>query len=126
MHKYLYKLGVITVVRTCSPTTIRNGSVSLEGTSVGTIASYQCDEGYSLVRGHSVRICLKTFQWSGSQPICTCKCQFSIAHMRYVRIVYTFNALVYHSCLSPHMNKVTIKLSKLLNMLCRYDISVLM
>ena len=46
-----------------------NGSVSLEGTGVGDMASYSCNTGYELI-GDDTRTCQADGSWSGSPPTC--------------------------------------------------------
>ncbi len=46
-----------------------NGVVTLEGVTLGSIATYSCNEGFAL-NGPSVRICEGVGDWSGISPIC--------------------------------------------------------
>ena len=46
-----------------------NGRVSLNGITVGSLATYECDPGFVL-RGNERRSCLSTGRWSGSDPEC--------------------------------------------------------
>ena len=73
-----------------------NGQVDVSSTSVGSLATYQCNIGYILV-GVTQRICRPNGQWSNSEPICaskhlknmkiTCKCKYNI-YMYFVCIIY--------------------------------------
>ena len=60
--------GGTTCTRLSSPS---NGAVTFSSSflSSGTIATYTCDLGYSLV-GSSSRVCLAFGSWNGSQPYC--------------------------------------------------------
>ena len=46
-----------------------NGQVSLNGTTLGSIATYTCDPGHSLI-GDMERICQENGTWSGNEPTC--------------------------------------------------------
>ena len=46
--------------------------VSLDGTRLGSMATYQCNTGYELV-GDSERQCTEEGVWSGNQPDCDSK-----------------------------------------------------
>lgn len=46
-----------------------DGSVSLSGTTVGSTATYSCNDGFTL-QGQSTRTCQSNSQWSGSAPTC--------------------------------------------------------
>lgn len=46
-----------------------NGSVSLNGVTVGSLATYECDPGF-ILSGNQRRSCLATGRWSGSDPQC--------------------------------------------------------
>ena len=50
-------------------TNITNGVVMMDGTSLGSIASYMCDLDFQL-EGASVRRCKGDGQWSGQPPEC--------------------------------------------------------
>ena len=52
---------------------IRFGSVSLTGTGFGSVATYVCDAGYTLV-GSLTRTCQASGEWSGEEPICRGVC----------------------------------------------------
>ena len=47
----------------------RNGDVKLTGTTVGSTATYVCDDGFVL-RGNQLRKCLSNGRWSGNEPFC--------------------------------------------------------
>ncbi len=42
----------------------------MTGTTVGSTASYTCDQGFFLTNGDSVRQCQPNGQWSGNEPTC--------------------------------------------------------
>ena len=46
-----------------------NGQVSLNGTTLGSIATYTCDTGFDLI-GDMERICQANGNWSGNEPTC--------------------------------------------------------
>ena len=46
-----------------------NGFVTINGRTFGSIATYQCDEGFILV-GDMQRMCQINGEWSGNEPIC--------------------------------------------------------
>ena len=48
---------------------IKNGKVVLSGTTVGSIATYNCRFGYALIGG-STRTCQINGEWSGEEPFC--------------------------------------------------------
>ena len=47
----------------------RNGNVILTGTTVGSTATYVCDDGFVLI-GNQLRRCMSNGLWSGEEPIC--------------------------------------------------------
>ena len=47
-----------------------NGQISIPATTLGSMATYSCDPGYTL-DGNASRICGSDGQWSGSQPSCS-------------------------------------------------------
>ena len=46
-----------------------NGQVSLDETTVGSIATYTCDPGFMLI-GNMERTCQENGEWSGNEPTC--------------------------------------------------------
>ena len=100
---YIFSLSVAgstTCTRLSSPP---GGAVTFSSSSLssGTIATYTCYSGYSLV-GSSSRICLSSGSWNGSQPYCQrqgvwgmsyvvgfCWLMFSI-HFSYTQEVYKY------------------------------------
>ena len=48
---------------------VSGGRVCYSGDSVGSVAVYFCDDGYTL-QGDSTRECLSTGLWNGSTPLC--------------------------------------------------------
>ena len=57
---------------TCAKHFQKDGSVSFEGLNIGWVATYECNKG-SILKGNSMRQCLVTGDWSGSQPECKSK-----------------------------------------------------
>ena len=52
-----------------------NGTIELrEGTLFGSIAVYDCDDGFEVV-GSIVRVCLETGEWSDEAPVCESELQ---------------------------------------------------
>ena len=52
-----------------------NGDISFDGTlngrtTVGTVATYSCEEGYSLSSETTTRTCAGTGEWSGEDYTC--------------------------------------------------------
>lgn len=58
-----------------------NGQVLLSGTTFGSVATYTCNNGYSLV-GSSTRSCQSNGQWSGDAPSCSRKCWEGVRGVR--------------------------------------------
>ena len=55
-----------------------NGMVRTNGTtSPGSIAQYTCNDGYVLV-GNETRTCDSTWSWSGTEPVCNRKYNYSV------------------------------------------------
>ena len=50
----------------------RNGRVLLTGTTVGSKATYICNEKFTLI-SDSTRVCQPNGVWSGQAPTCDCK-----------------------------------------------------
>ena len=50
-----------------------NGRVEAKNRTFGSIAEYECQEGFELRGGDQVRECLATGIWSGIAPFCQCK-----------------------------------------------------
>ena len=46
-----------------------SGTIDLTDTTVGSVASYSCDDGYDLV-GDMMRVCQSDGMWSGDDPQC--------------------------------------------------------
>ena len=57
-----------------------NGVVDQPSNSVGTVAIYDCNEGYLLV-GSDTRTCQESGEWSGEEPGCECK--YSVLNKMY-------------------------------------------
>ena len=52
-----------------------NGNVNVSSMEVGGIAEYNCDLSYTLSDPEAAtRMCLENGSWSGSEPVCECKC----------------------------------------------------
>ena len=47
----------------------QNGAVLVTGTTLGSTATYTCEENFSLL-GPSIRVCGSDGVWSGRAPIC--------------------------------------------------------
>ena len=63
-------LSLSTVADDCGPLNPpTDGLVSITGTTVGSTATYTCNDGFGL-QGQSTRTCQTNGQWSGSAPIC--------------------------------------------------------
>ena len=58
-----------TMLRDSGSIPIQNGFVQYVGTSIGSLATYRCNEGYSLI-GNSQRTCQSNGHWNGSTPEC--------------------------------------------------------
>ena len=58
----------------CPPLTVENGTVTLNGTNPGDVATYMCDSGFTL-EGSQTRVCLPTAVWEliGEEPACFSK-----------------------------------------------------
>ena len=50
-----------------------NGKVNAKKLNIDSIAEYECNDGYTLTGGDSVRKCLAGGSWSGRAPLCECK-----------------------------------------------------
>ena len=59
--------SLIEVNRVCG--SVGGGGVCYSGDSVGSVAVYFCDDGYTL-QGGSTRQCLSTGFWNGTTPHC--------------------------------------------------------
>ena len=51
---------------------IANGNVFQNGVTVGSIATYSCDDGYDLINENE-RMCQPSGVWSGIEPFCKSK-----------------------------------------------------
>ena len=60
-----------------------NGEVSLTGTTLGSKATYSCDDGYVL-EGESRRDCQSNGKWSGKAPTCE-----RMLHLTWIERAYT-------------------------------------
>ena len=47
-----------------------NGTVDVPSRTVGSMATYSCDDGFRLVDGSTTRTCEENGQWTGLQPTC--------------------------------------------------------
>ena len=50
-----------------------NGQISITATTIGSMATYSCDLGYTL-NGNISRMCQSDGQWSSAQPSCVGEC----------------------------------------------------
>ena len=57
-----------------------NGLVTINGRTFGSIATYQCDEGFILV-GSETRTCQQDGEWSDSQPTCEGQLSRNFCHV---------------------------------------------
>ena len=48
------------------------GRVDLDGTTLGSLATYSCNDGFVL-EGDQMRKCQSDGQWSGREPVCKSK-----------------------------------------------------
>ena len=62
----LYRFTVVDCGKIGDP---KNGEVTFNGTTFGSEATYECDEGFELV-GEATRVCEATGEWSGEEPVC--------------------------------------------------------
>ena len=46
-----------------------NGRVTINGTEIGAVVSYECDVGYNLV-GVQTRTCNSVGLWTSREPVC--------------------------------------------------------
>ena len=60
------------VVRCRDLTAPANGNVDQPGNTVETVATYTCNDGYTL-KGEESRTCRESGQWSGEAPTCVRK-----------------------------------------------------
>lgn len=49
---------------------IPNGYVEVDGTSLGSTATYICNSGYVLMGAKGIRQCMENGEWSGEEPRC--------------------------------------------------------
>ena len=68
-HTHSFIVYVYAVVDCGMLPSISNGEVSQLSTTVGSVATYSCNNGFDLV-GQSSRSCLASKRWSGSPPTC--------------------------------------------------------
>ena len=82
---------VINLYAACSRLTSPfNGAVtysSIFSLTPGTIATFTCVAGYSLV-GSSTRTCLSSGSWSGSQPYCRRQSVWDVRFHGYCRLLF--------------------------------------
>ncbi len=57
-----------------------NGQVQFSSSSIGSIATYTCNNGYNLVGSIHQRICRPDGEWSGEEPRCASKWIIIISH----------------------------------------------
>ena len=48
-----------------------NYRIQSNGTTIGSVTTYTCSDGYELTAGSSVRVCQANSTWSGSFAVCT-------------------------------------------------------
>ena len=62
----------LAIINCSTPSNQPNGVVTVSGTLLGSIAQYNCNDGYVLV-GDATRTCENTGHWSGTEPVCNRK-----------------------------------------------------
>lgn len=62
----------------CDPLSINHGTVVTEATSLGSVAQYSCENGYTLIGGDN-RTCEAKGMWSGEEPLCVMTSRSHIA-----------------------------------------------
>ena len=62
------ELGTENQIASSYPT-IPKGMVRYNGTTAGSVATYKCDNGYTLM-GNAERTCTSDGQWGGDIPLC--------------------------------------------------------
>ena len=62
--------SLILTVIDCGCLQIGNGSVTVDSTTVNSVATYHCNTGYDLV-GTETRTCMASGMWSGIKPTCS-------------------------------------------------------
>ena len=60
--------SLVEVNRVCG--SVSGGEVCYSGDSVGSVAVFFCDDGYTLEGGDSTRECLSSGLWNGPTPQC--------------------------------------------------------
>ena len=68
----MYMSTIVTAVTCGDPGTPANGSTTVTTQTVGSIATHDCNEGFTL-DGVRQRECLQNGSWSDSLPICVSK-----------------------------------------------------
>ena len=63
--------SLVEVNRVCG--SVSGGGVCYSGDSVGSVAVFFCDDGYTLEGGDSTRECLSSGLWNGTTPQCVQK-----------------------------------------------------
>ena len=82
------------------PDTLMNGIGRAEQTTFGSVASYQCNTGYTLV-GTSTRTCQADTTWGGDVPVCnpiSCGIPPSVTDGSYVGNELTFDQTITYVC----------------------------
>ena len=73
-----------------------NGIVKFGGTTVGSMATYACNKGFTLM-GSNARVCQPNGKWSRDEPICSCEylsLQICMCLCMYVCMyVYTYQCM---------------------------------
>ena len=76
MHTH-FTLCICRIAQSCDdPGTPVNGQRIIMTRTVGSEVVFTCDSGYSLI-GDSVQVCQPDLTWSGTLPLCVCKCFFT-------------------------------------------------
>ena len=86
-------------------TQIMDDRVIISGTTIGSVASYSCDDGY-VIDGLSTRICQDQQTWSGSEPQCRSKHSMTLSfiHLFIYSSIHPFTHLYIHPSIYPSIH----------------------
>lgn len=80
LHNEELLLFFICVAVDCGSLSINHGTVVTEATSLGSVAQYSCENGYTLIGGDN-RTCEAKGMWSGEEPQCVMTSRSSPPHI---------------------------------------------